>query len=444
MTRRALILAAVTGAIAMGPTAAWANPLDAFGFGARGMAMAGALAASVNDPSAVYYNPAGVAASDDLRIDVAYSYVKPTLRIEGGDLDVDASQGLEVGVLLTGRLLDRRIGFGIALHLPDNHVTRIRSLPQRQPRFVLFDNRPQRIVIGASVGFEIIEGLSVGAGLTFLSNSFGNLDIQGKVGFDDTNLGFLTTAVDQDLASVKYASAGIMFRRDGWRVGAAFRDEFNLKLTMDLKLSGDIIIDDDPDSQPIVEGASVLLGTVNYNLFSPRQVVLGFGYQGDGFLVEANVAWLQWSRFPAPASEVTLEVDVPGLNTGFAPSDPPIAPAFHDIFIARLGAEGAVFQDAVAQVKLRGGYFYEPSPAPDQPAQTNYVDMDKHAFSLGLGIELTDASGVLPKPASIDVSGMALWLPERSYLKDDPADPIGDYRADGLVLGLKISASLVF
>ena len=57
---------------------AQANPLDAFGFGARSVAMGGAVTAQVSDVSANYYNPSGLTDAHRLRLDLGYALVSPT------------------------------------------------------------------------------------------------------------------------------------------------------------------------------------------------------------------------------------------------------------------------------------------------------------------------------------------------------------------------------
>src|SRR5690606_7738038 len=110
---------------------------------------------------------------------------------------------------------------------------------------------------------------------------------------------------------------------------------------------------------------------------------------------------------------------------------PPAAPGFHDIVVARVGGEVHVVDGPHFGLTLRAGYFYEPSPAPDQPGATNYVDVDKHGLSFGLGLRFSDFSDVFPKPLHLDLAALWIGLPDRTYRKDDPADPVGDYVAGG-------------
>ncbi|MCA9540442.1 MAG: hypothetical protein KC620_16195 [Myxococcales bacterium] len=113
----------------------------------------------------------------------------------------------------------------------------------------------------------------------------------------------------------------------------------------------------------------------------------------------------------------------------------PADPDFHDIFVPRVGGELTLLDGPTLGLVARAGYFYEPSPAPDQPGDTNYVDADKHAVAAGLGLRFTDPSGTFPQPLHLDVAGQFIRVVERTYHKTDPADPIGDYRAEGSASG---------
>ena len=65
------------GALASGRGEAY--QVDAYGYGARAPAMAGAATAATDgDSSATYYNPAALASADEIRLDLGYgSQVHP-------------------------------------------------------------------------------------------------------------------------------------------------------------------------------------------------------------------------------------------------------------------------------------------------------------------------------------------------------------------------------
>ncbi len=436
-TPRVAAAVAVAVAIALLAPAAGANPVDAFGFGARSTSMGSAATASVDDFSANYYNPAALAADGRMRLEFGYSYLKPTLTLNGGDLHVDEHRGFQGGFVLPGDVFGHRLAFSFGLFLPDRLITRIRALPQRQPRFVLYDNRPQRLVLSASLAFQIIDDLYVGAGLTFLSHTRGKLDITGQVGFTDTNETNLRASLDEDLVAVRYPTVGLLYKPGPWSFGATYREQFALKLDLEVFVHGDIV----ESGQVTIEDASFKLVSFNHNLFSPRQLSLGAAYDGGCWLVSVDLTWAQWSRFPSPTATVDLELAIPGLPLDLPPPDTPVAPDFHDIFIPRIGGEVQVLDHEIVGLTVRGGYFYEPTPAPSQRGVTNY---DKHGFSAGFGLRLTVLEEVLPQPLELDGYVQVIYMPRRATMKDDPADPVGDYVAEGLWVGGGFTTKLLF
>src|SRR4029077_5703252 len=128
------------------PRASHANPLDAFGFGARGAAMGGAVAADVRDFTANYYNPAGLALAHGFELSIGYVDVVHSLSMNGQDNNVDPVKGLVAGAVVPGRVFGAPFAIGVGLYIPAHRLTRVRALPQSQPRWELYDNRNQRLV----------------------------------------------------------------------------------------------------------------------------------------------------------------------------------------------------------------------------------------------------------------------------------------------------------
>ena len=440
--RRLSVMIAALLLVALHDPIACANPLDAFGFGARSSSMGGAVTAVVNDFSANYYNPAALAIADDLRLEIGYAFTQPELLINGQDLGVDASRGVQGGIVIPGRIFDHRIGFSVALFLPDKHVTRVRALPEDQPRFVLYDNRPQRLIIATSLSFEILKDtLMLGAGLTYMAHTRGTLDMVGEVDLASAERTTLLSAVDVSLDSVRYPSVGVLFTPgDHWRFGLTYREAFALELELGVDVSGDIV----SFGRPLLDDGSFTLVTTDRNHFSPRQLQLGVAYQGLRWLLSVDVAWLQWSEFPAPTAEITIDFDLGDLPLSLPPVAKPRSPGFHDIVVPRLGAEILAVDAEHVDLFARAGYFFEPSPAPDQRGDTNYVDAHKHGLSLGTSLTLEDITAVFPKPISFDLTGQLVILQERSYVKENPADATGDFVAQGMIWGLTFTTTLLF
>jgi len=427
------------------PVSVNANPFDAFGVGTRVMALGGAGTACASDSSANYYNPAALTKTSGLRLDLGYLYIQPELSMNDGNLGVDRISGLYTGITLPKELLDQKIAVSLSFFLPDDRITRIRSLPQMQPRFVLYDNRPQRVVITTSFAWEFIDGLSIGAGLTYLTNTRGTVMLDGDMSITNPDNTVLIGGIDVAFESVRYPTLSAHWEIDStWSVGVTYRETFELDLDLTVAATFDVSSSGSSSEEKLIEDGHLALSSLSTNLFSPRQLSAGFQYKADEWLVTADLTWLQWSQFKAPASLITIELETGSANLPLPATAEIVDPNFHDIFIARVGLENQIYKNENIILKSRLGYFFEPSPAPDQPHSTNYADSNKHGTSIGMGIGLIDLAPILEQPLEIDWVFQAIWLEPRQYNKQSPADLIGDYRIHGVILGSSITVGLQF
>jgi hypothetical protein len=92
---------------------------------------------------------------------------------------------------------------------------------------------------------------------------------------------------------------------------------------------------------------------------------------------------------------------------------------WYNTVVPRGGVEVCVWDAIVA----RGGYYFDPSPIPDQfDVQSNYLDTDKHVFSVGLGYSFSRLPwvGELPLYYPIQLDGYFQFqhMPRRYQLKN--------------------------
>lgn len=420
-----------------------ANPMDVFGFGARGMAMGNAFTAVADDGSANYYNPAGLALADDLRIDIGYLRTFTNLRLNERDMEVDENNGLMASVNIPGDIGPIRLAFGLGLFLPDARISRVRALPQYQPRFVMLDNRTQRIFIAANLAIRPIPELTIGGGLSFVTHMSGGVAVDGTL-FPEPERALLRTAVDVDFKTVRAPAAGVTVTPLPWlRLGLVYRGEVKVQLDVEAGVVGEI---------KELLGTKTLAGSFhvssfNTNLFSPQQVFLGAAFwPAMGTTLSVDVGWLNWSAYPAPTAAIDIaflleDFDTEGLLPEPAKVEPP---GFHDVVTVRFGAEHRVSLDEWADLACRAGYAYEPTPSPSQEGVTNFVDTDKHLFTAGLAFGFLKHPDGLERPIQLDVAGQYFYYPERVYTKSNPTDLIGDYRADGAVWSISATARFMF
>lgn len=417
------------------PGVAVANPVDMFGFGARAAAMGGAHTAAADDSSATYYNPARMAGFSDIHIDLGYQLGAPALQVDGHDLGVDWSRGMTIGLAVPGRVAGKRIAIGAGIFLPDEHVTRTRSLPSQRPRFALYDNRPQRLFLSADAAIEIVPGLSIGGGLAYLSSTQGAVELRGLIGFPQPEQSDLELSIDVDLRTIRYPHAGIAWSPTRWLdLGLSYRGSFQLDIELQFRIDGDVGL---PGTEPVVDDGFLDLATSSHDLFQPAEITAGATARlTPRTTVSFDLGWYRWSQFENPAARIQIDLDVGQFNdlVELPPELLLPEPYYHDIVVPRLGVEHLAWVTSGRALRVRGGYSYEPSPAPEQIGETNFIDNDKHTVTAGAGLQLAHFGEIILRPLDLDAYLGVTLMPGRDHHKLSPVDPIGDYHAGGHVL----------
>jgi long-subunit fatty acid transport protein len=433
--------AAATAAAALGlglAAPARANPADMFGFGARGAAMGNAQVAAANDGTAAYYNPALLARLDDIGIDVGYQAALPTLRVDGGDTHTDPSRGFDIDLVVPGRIGGARLAIGACLFLPDQQITRLRSSSAEQPRFILYDNLPQRLVLAAVAAVSLGDRLQVGGGISYMSSTKGTVQLSGLLGFPRPEDSNLALAIDVDLLTIRYPVAGVSYRALPWLdLGFSYRGGFYLTVDLAFSVHGDV---GEPGMPPVVTNGHLDLEAVTQDLFQPAQYTAGFDARLTPRLQLAfDLTYKRWSAFQNPSAHITFDLDVGQFNdlVDIPPFPPLPEPNFHDIAVPRVGVEWLAADSPQRRWFGRAGYVYEPSPAPEQVGESNFIDNDKHTVSIGAGLELSRGlRPFIPRPVSFDAFLSLTELVPRDHRKISPIDPAGDYRSSGHVLAM--------
>lgn len=435
MRRATSISLAVLAALAaLAPAVAHASPLDTYGFGSRETAMGSAMAGDTHAFSASFYNPAGLAMAERLELSIGYFRVDQHLSIDGNDNGVDPVKGLVGGLVAPGTLFGVPFAFGLATHLPDDRLSRVRTLKQDVPRWELYDNRAQILFIASNIAIRPVPWLSIGGGIGYLSSTRGNLGITGEAKLRNTYDSQLRHEVDADLTSVRIPLFGLRITpNDRISFGASYRGEAKLDLQLTADIHGTI------DSEIGVKAPiRYTLTSQSFDAFHPRQITVGTSVVPvDRVRVNLDVVWVNWASYKSATSLSTAHLEVGGDVSGVValPPDPKPTivrdPEFKNRLVPHVGVEVSALSYAHFELLARGGYVYERSPVPPQTGPTNFVDADRHTMSLGLGMRVPKPIEELPGEVRLDLHGAYSLLPERLVKKESPADFVGDYRARG-------------
>jgi len=407
--------------------------------------MGDAQAADTSDFSASYYNPAGLERVRKFEIAVGYFRATHELETNGQNNNVDPVSGIVGGLVLPGRIFGIPVAFGLALHLPDDRLSRVRSLPQDQPRWELYDNRNQRVYLAANIAIEPWPWLQIGGGLSFMAATQGSLDISGQADLLSVYQSALRHQVDADLTAIRYPQMGARVAL-GRRAALAvvYRGQFALDLNLTATLDG--AVGASGPGNPQLTTAYYALKTASVDAFLPQQVVVGASFlPHDRLKVNIDFTWINWSAYITPVANLDVTLNIPPPASGWPPGiSPPTVPAktaiiplvMSDRIVPHLGVEWRALDRGKWRGFLRAGYSFQKSPIAPQNGETNYIDRDRHTMAIGAGLAIDKPMSILPGDVRFDVHAQFNVLPDSVTTKTNPADLVGDYSAGGFIWNL--------
>jgi long-chain fatty acid transport protein len=437
--------------------AAMAQPMDTYGMGSRSVALAGAVTADVSDFSANYYNPAGLVRGQAVRIGLGWFGVHHELAIDGFDSNVDGVHGLTLGLVVPASIDGFRFAFGLGVHLPDDRLSRTRTLPVTRPRWEFYDNRPQRTYLAAHLAVRPFDWLLIGGGFSFLSSSTNALSLRGEIDALRPEAGTaLEHEVRADLTTIRYPQVGVQIVPiPELSFGFVYRGEFALHNRLVAQVGMNAA---ESDTRIRVGNLGVIPGyfhlvSESVGAFVPQQISIGASWQPiAGIRLSAEVTWVNWSAYVSPIGSADIDLVLyipPELRDLVRPpaeiqGSEPVPPRFEDRLVPRIGLEALVFSERRLEVTVRGGTFYESSPVPEQRGITNLVDCDRLAINVGAGLRLSELRPLIDGWLAFDLHLQYSLLPERTARKQSAVDPVGDWRASGHLFAAGLTMEVGF
>jgi len=233
--RHALLVAAV---LLIMPSLTWGSGFALFEVGGRAGAMAGAMTAVADDPSALFWNPAGMAfqTDDGIKLMFGTSLIAPEQDFTGmspypGD-GYTASQvdqiffpvHLYLGIPVNDRLevsFSLMNPFGLGTEWEDDFLGRYIS---KKADLMVFD-------LGVSMAYRLSDNVAFGIGVDYMTAT---IELTRNVGLINPFNQRLTDVAEMDLKSDGINSAwawnaGLLWKIGaGFTFGASYRSEFNI------------------------------------------------------------------------------------------------------------------------------------------------------------------------------------------------------------------------
>ena len=333
-----------------------------------GNAFAGG-AASAEDASTVFFNPAGMTRLSGTQLSVVMHAIKPTVRFSNaasvaaagrplGGNGGDAGNWTPVPNFYYVTELSQNLRAGLGISSPFGLKTEYD--PSWMGRFQAIKSDLKTININPALAYKINDQLSVGAGLNaqYISAELTNAvylgagsEGQAKVKGDDWSVGY---------------NLGVLYELNpATRFGLAYRSDVRHKLEGDVTFTG-VPAPNGPISAEITLPETVSLS--GFHQINPQWAMMG------------DITWTRWNRF----QELRIV-----RNTGITVGQPTIE-NWDDTYRFALGAS---YQQS-KQLKLRGGIAHDQSPVSDAYRTARIPDADRTWLTVGATYQLSAKSSM--------------------------------------------------
>lgn len=415
-TLAALLSVAVTGS-------AFASGFSIFEQGAKASAMAGAFVATANDPSAIFYNVAGLAQQRRLAAYGGATLINFSNEFRGDPNDAFTSGQSGVFARHTfappNAYLVVPIGENLTFGVGAFSAYGLRT-DWEAPwigRFVSSDADLKTASVQPAIAWQSSSGaVALGAGVeyrrakvTLIRNDAALNPFTQR--FVDVSHAFLSS----DWGSAWGYSAGILLKPNAtWRVGASYRTD----LDIDLEGEGTFTqIPVDPRLDPIIRAQIPPNQKISTTVPFPAVIAVGVATTAvPNWDIEADITHTTWSRFQT-------------LNVAFAVT--PQASIrrneeWEDTLSYRLGGNRRI--NEAWDVRL--GAIYDENPQPTKSVGPLLPDSDRVAVTFGVGYRRG--------PFTIDISDMLLHFKDRSTNGESSDNFNGTFKTDGTLISVNL------
>ena len=385
------------------------------GAGVKAMGMGFAFTAQADDPSAIYFNPAGLLQLKGQNIMVGGTYVREnggeftgTTPLTGGASANETQKSLNFFIpnaYYTKTTPDGYFAYGVGIFAPFGLGQEYGNANTSIFRNQITKIDLQTIVVNPTIAFKVNEYLNVGVGIDWmyakakLNKTPVNLGIGDNTAGGNNNL--YQSALEADGNAWGYNFGLQLIPSKNVRVGFNFRSPFSMSFK-----DGDVDLSDiSTAGRAALGGASVsqafFLGATSYHtegstvINMPATAALGVAYTFEKLTVEVDADWTFWHSF----SNLAIDIAVPKPPV-LASTDTP--KEWKDVCAIRVGLEYRV-TDPLA---LRAGFVYDPSPVPANTMGPELPDSDRLNYMVGLGYKIG--------PWTIDVAGMYIDKKDRT------------------------------
>jgi len=397
---RGIGFSVLAACLLLAPTSSFGAGFALFEHGARAVGLGGAFGATADDPTAIYYNPAGIAFLPGTQFAAGVYLITESATFKGANpypgqgysADIKKQIFFPPHVYLTGELtpdLHWGLGvyapFGLGMWWPNDYAGKyiVKRVDLKTYNF------------NPTLSYKVTDHLALAVGLDYFYSA---LDLTRSLGAINPYLQQVSE-VGQVHLYTDYKGAigwnvGLLGKLDGgFSIGATYRS--NVKIDYTGKASFTHYLTGYPDFDAIV-GSELPFGskpTAKTSIKYPDETRFALAWHGSKLGIEVDYVRMGWSSFK------NLPIDLVGYP--FLSETRP--ENYEASACTRLGVE----YKASPSLAWQFGVLYDKNPVPAASVSPLLPDSDRRGATIGASI------GLSPK-TRLDISYMYLPFKERS------------------------------
>ena len=385
--------------------------------GAKALAMGGAFTAIANDPSAIYWNGAGLSQLTGTNIMIGTSLIAPQSTFRGVTPDITKYRAKNLVFFPTHFFgshafndqwsvgLGFTTPFGLGTEWDENWIGKYLALKTTLMTFT----------VSPVVTYSPVKSISLSAGFVY---SFANVEITRKSQLSTilANDAYVDLTGDDSFA---YGfNAGIMFKpTDFLSIGASYHSEVKYDFKGTAVTVG-------PDQL----AASLPNGDITAELTTPQNIAVGIAVDVTKRLkVSADYQFVGWSSYDVLA----VDFANPDFEDIASPRN------YKDAYIVRVGA-GYQMND---QINLMGGVYFDKNPVSTAYLNPTLPEADRLGLSFGIEAKLFEDLSITGSYLFIRAKQVTVTDSEEIY--SEPSSKFnGTYNSNANIFSLGFVYSL--
>ena len=370
MMKRSIVLSAMLFA---GVSTAQAGGFQIPEMGIKAMGMGNAFTAIADDPTANWFNPAGLSFQEGAAVTLGAVAIAPKVDFTANSSNLvptaaPASADKKIIAVPHTYLAintDSDLSAGIGINSPF-------GLEMQWPTTAVFSGaaqygRLQTVNVNGNVAFKLSDHFAVAAGVDFV---------------DMYKVDFNGTALRQNFKGTGWGyNVAALYKSELFNAGVSYRSNVKIK-----------------SNGQSTHTATATTSNNSITVTMPDMLNVGVAFHpATQWTLSVDAEWVNWKKFDKLAFTYT-----PALAGGALPSLS-VPENWKATWALRAGAEWAYSET----MRARFGYTYDPTPIKDVDFTPLLPGNDRQAVHVGYGIDLSDK-------ATIDLAYTFVWLTDRN------------------------------